>query len=219
MSDVSNYNDCQINIKALQTPAEMNITKGMKMGTVGIIHSNLTGPEYKPTQFNVGEKLIVEREPENLNDTNAIKVMTGNEVIGYLNRQDAIWLAPLMDAWLVELKAAPLHCGTDDGTPVEVIVKTTTRGDAMLSPNRDDSPQAVLHNSLLTVYFNLDKYSGETLKQVLLQYSTVMGDVKMLPETRLIFNIITTRMKELETRTVPGMNSKLMHLSPYKTIK
>ena len=66
---------------------------------------------------------------------------------------------------------------------------------------------------------NLDGYSRETLKKVLIQYSIAMGDVKMLPETQLIFNIITTRMKEIETGTVPGMNSKLMHLSPYRTIK
>lgn len=189
------------------------------MSTVGIIHSNLSEPKHKHSQINAGEKLIVEREPENEKDNNAIKVITGKEIIGYLNRQDAIWLAPLMDAWLVELKAAPLHYGSADGTPVELIVKTTTRGDSMLSPNRGDSPQAILHNSMLTVYFNLDGYSQETLKKVLLQYSSVMGDVQMLPETRLIFRIITTRMKELETRTVPGMNSKLMHLSPYKTIK
>jgi hypothetical protein len=200
-------------------PGEMNITKGMEMSTVGTIHSNLTGMEYSPSELKAGYKLSLEREPENLNDTNAIRVMTGSEIIGYLNRHDSLWLAPLMDAWLVELKAQPIACRNKAGMHLELTVKTTSNGDAILSPNREDSPQAVLHNSMLTVYFNLDGYSRETLKKVLIQYSTAMGDVKMLPETQLIFNIITTRMKELETRTVPGMNSKLMHLSPYKTIK
>ncbi len=188
------------------------------MSTVGIIHSHLAGIEYTPAQVKAGEKLILGREPENLNDTNAISVMNGSKKIGYLNRQDATWLAPLMDAWLVELKATPLHCGTDVGNPLELIVKTTSRGDAMLSPNRGDSPQAVLHNSMLTVYFNLDGYSRETLKKVLIQYSIATGDVKMLPETLLIFNIITTRMKELEYRLASDMNDRLMHVSPYKTI-
>ena len=189
------------------------------MSTVGTIHSHLTGFEYTSAQVNAGEKLTVEREPENLNDTNAIRVSNGSERLGYLNRQDSLWLAPLMDAWLVELKAQPLHCRNKASMHLELTVKTTSSGDAILSPNREDSPKAVLHNSMLTVYFNLDGYSRETLNEVLLQYSIAMGDVKMLPETQLIFNIITTRMKELETRTVPGMNSKLMHLSPYKTIK
>ena len=118
-----------------------------------------------------------------------------------------------------QMKTGLLNYGSTAGTPVELIVKTTSSGDAMLSPNRSDSPQAVLHNALLTVYFNLDGYSEDTLKTVLVQYSNVMGDVRLLSETQLIFNIITTRMKELEIRTVPGMNSKLMHLSPYKNIK
>ncbi len=196
-----------------------NITKGVKMSTVGIVHSHLTGLEYAPVQVNTGEKLMLEREPENRHDSNAIKVMNGSGRIGYLNRQDSIWLAPLMDGWLVELKATPLRNGHDSDMLVELIVKTTSRGEAMLSPNRGDSPQAVLHNSMLTVYFNLDGYSRETLKKVLSQYSSVAGEVKMLPATLLIFNIITTRMKELEYSLDPAINDRLMHVSPYKTIR
>ena len=197
----------------------MKIKKGVKMSTVGIIHIHLTGPEYVPVQINAGGKLMLEREPENRHDGNAIKVLDGGERIGYLNRQDAAWLAPLMDGWLVELKATPLRYGQGEGIPVELIVRTTSRGEAMLSPNRGDSPQAVLHNSMLTVYFNLAGYSRETLKEVLSQYSSVTGEVKMLPVTLLIFNIITTRMKELEYRLAPAINDRLKHVSPYKTIK
>ncbi|MFZ2654073.1 MAG: HIRAN domain-containing protein, partial [Victivallales bacterium] len=173
------------------------------------IHSHLAGLEYTFAQVQAGEKLILEREPENKHDSNAIKVMSGNERIGYLNRQDAFWLASLMDGGLIELKAAPLHHGSHTGTPVKLTIKTTSRGDSMLSPNRQDSPKAVLHNSLLTIYFNLDGYSCETLKKIISQYSTVMGDVLMLPETKLIFNIIMTRIKELENKPVPPMTDKL----------
>ncbi len=189
------------------------------MSTVGTIHSNLTGMEHTSAQLKAGYRLSLEREPGNRCDTNAIRVVNGRERLGYLNRQDSLWLAPLMDEWLIEMRAALMNYGSATITPVELTVKTTSKGDAMLSPNRGDFPQAVLHNSMLTVYFNLDGYSMETLKKVLIQYSIAMGDVKMLPETQLIFNIITTRMKELEIRTMPGMNSKLMYLSPYKTIK
>ena len=200
-------------------PLETNNIKGVIMSTLGTIHSNLTGIEYAPAQPKSGHRLSLEREPQNRCDSNAIKVINGSENFGYLNRQDSLWLAPLMDDWLVEMKAALLNCGSDVGTPVELTVKTTSRGDAMLSPNRDDSPQAVLHNALLTVYFNLDGYSRETLKTVLIQYSNVMGDVRLLPETQLIFNIIATRMKELEACLTTAMNVRLKHLSPYKTIK
>ena len=60
---------------------------------------------------------------------------------------------------------------------------------------------------------------GTIHKTVLIQYSNVMGDVRLLPETQLIFNIIATRMKELEACLTTAMNVRLKHLSPYKTIK
>ena len=189
------------------------------MSTVGTIHSNFSGMEHTSAQFKAGYRLSLEREPGNRHDTNAIKVINGSESLGYINRQDSLWLAPLMDDWLIEMKAALLNYGSVTGTPVELIVKTTSRGDSMLSPNRGDSPQAVLHNALLTVYFNLDGYSMDTLKKVLLQYSNVMGDVRLLPETQLIFNIIATRLKELEACLIAEMDGSLEHLSPYKTIK
>ncbi|MCX6984285.1 MAG: hypothetical protein NT118_05960 [Lentisphaerae bacterium] len=69
MSLSLNYNDCQIKIKAAQSPWKTNIIKGVKMSTVGTIQSNLTGMEYSPSQLKAGYKLSLEREPENLNDT------------------------------------------------------------------------------------------------------------------------------------------------------
>ncbi|MFA6290680.1 MAG: HIRAN domain-containing protein [Victivallales bacterium] len=191
--------------------------KGTKMETIGTVHSHLAGLEYTSAQVSAGEKLVLEREPENQYDNNAIKAMSGGERIGYLNRQDASWLAPLMDGDLIRLKAIVLQYGTHTGTPIELIIKTTSMGDAMLSPNRKDSPQAILHNSLLTVYFNLDRYSVDTLKKALLQYSTVVRDVHMLPETHLIFNIITTRIKEMEKKPAPVIGDKLREF--FKNIK
>jgi hypothetical protein len=179
------------------------------MKTIGTMHSHLAGIEYTSAQVHVGDNLILDREPENQHDKNAIKVINGKKRIGYLDRLDAFWLAPLMDGGLIELKGTPLNNGSHTGTLVELTIKITSRGETILSPNRKDSPQAAMHNSLLTVYFNLDGYSVETLKKVLLQYSTVVGDVQMLPETRLIFCIIMTRMMELQSRPAPDMSDKL----------
>lgn len=166
-----------------------------------------------------GDTLNIGRDAENLYDINAISVLKGSEIIGYLNQQDSVWLCPLMDGWLVELKGKLLHHCSDAGAPVELTVRTTGGGDAILKPSRKNCPEADLHNFLLTVYFKLGEYSSEMLKTVLHKYSTVMGDVRMLPQTHLIFNIIATRMKELESMHVSIMNNKLMNLSPYNTIK
>ena len=67
------------------------------MKTIGTMHSHLAGLEYTSAQVHVGDNLILDREPENQHDKNAIKVTNGKKRIGYLDRLDAFWLAPLMD--------------------------------------------------------------------------------------------------------------------------
>ena len=49
--------------------------------------------------------------------------------------------------------------------------------------------------------------------------TAVMGDVRLLPETQLIFNVIATRMKELEACLTTAMNVRLKHLPPFKGIR
>lgn len=47
-----------------------------------------------------GEALLIEREPENPYDSNAIKVLAPTEPpfqVGYISRQDAVWIADWLD--------------------------------------------------------------------------------------------------------------------------
>ena len=48
-----------------------------------------------------GETLSLEREPENRFDNNAIKILSrdGSLHIGYVNKDDAAWIAPELDAF------------------------------------------------------------------------------------------------------------------------
>jgi len=73
----------------------------------------LVGVNFRPieaqarvTQLEVGHVLALEREPENVYDTWAIKVIDPDTDIflGYIERYVAIDLAPLLD------EGAPSHC-------------------------------------------------------------------------------------------------------------
>ena len=45
-----------------------------------------------------GYKLTLRREPDNIHDRNAVKVISDRKHIGYLSREDAAEIAPLLDA-------------------------------------------------------------------------------------------------------------------------
>ena len=184
-----------------------------RMKTIGRIGSRLAGLEYSLGRVRTGDKLSLEREPGNPHDSNAIRVSCGESKIGYIERKDAAWIAPLLDAGLIGIKATPTVSGEHTGTPVELTVKTTCKGDTVIfSPNRDDSPQAVLHNSLLAVYLNIKSYSAETLKSVTQRLPYMSQGSGMLPETALIYRIILATIQKMENRPAPCMGGRLREI-------
>lgn len=49
--------------------------------------------------LHAGDRLVLEREPENAIGEDAIRVQTeGTEIVGYLPREISLWLAPALDA-------------------------------------------------------------------------------------------------------------------------
>jgi hypothetical protein len=62
---------------------------------------NIVGESYRQGEIKLcreGESLILKREPKNKYDKNAVAVLrkNGNQ-IGYISREDAIWLSEIMD--------------------------------------------------------------------------------------------------------------------------
>lgn len=50
---------------------------------------------------------VVEREPQNSFDRNAVKVLIAGQLVGYLSREDAARYAPAMDAAALEALPCP----------------------------------------------------------------------------------------------------------------
>lgn len=72
----------------------------------------------------VGDDLVLEREPDNIHDENAILVLSVDDTeLGYVPRQDAKLMAPLLDSG-AEAKATvkKLLTATDDGHIIPVVV-------------------------------------------------------------------------------------------------
>ena len=69
---------------------------------LGEITVTLAGTQYCDAAAEAGDKVHFEREPDNTHDRNAIRVENEDFAkIGYVPRQTAAWLTPLIDQGLV----------------------------------------------------------------------------------------------------------------------
>jgi hypothetical protein len=68
---------------------------------VSLVGTHFRPPEAKEyvSALAVGDELVLEREPENEYDQNAIRVLSSADGIhlGYLARDQAVWIAPYLD--------------------------------------------------------------------------------------------------------------------------
>lgn len=95
-----------------------------------------------------GEALTLRREPDNPHDGNAIAVMASHHVIGYVPRDDAAQLAPLLDAG--ESPKVQLHQltgGTAEYPLLGATICIAWRDQAMLTP-KPIRPDQITHASL-----------------------------------------------------------------------
>jgi len=85
-----------------------------------------------------GGRVILKREPENPYDENAVAVLREDgEKIGYLTRDNAVWVAEIMDeARQVEAKIERITGGTKDKPTRGVVIDVDT------TPLRTEKPQA-----------------------------------------------------------------------------
>lgn len=71
-----------------------------KFPNVSVVGMYFRGPHAKAwaEQVPIGEELFYEREPENPYDPSAIKIMYNLEHVGYVERGQAAFIAPHIDA-------------------------------------------------------------------------------------------------------------------------
>jgi len=85
-----------------------------------------------------GDRVILKREPENPHDEKAVAVLREDgETIGYLSRDNAVWVARVMDEGKqVEAKIKRILGGTTDKPTPGVVIDVDT------TPLKTEKPQA-----------------------------------------------------------------------------
>lgn len=88
-------------IKSASQPIVNKRKNESQMGPVTVIQSSIAGKRYQESvEMAVGETVLLERDPENPFDPNAIKVLQPEtkKQLGYVPRAHALELAALMDS-------------------------------------------------------------------------------------------------------------------------
>jgi len=98
---------------------------------MGVYTLNIVADSYRQEEIGrcqEGENLILRREPMNRYDVNAVAVLRGNgEQIGYLSRDDAEWVARIMDDGNeVEARIKWVTGGTQDKAFYDVVIDINT---------------------------------------------------------------------------------------------
>jgi len=117
-------------------------------GSLGEFCTEIVGVQHHDGEARQGEAVVLQREPGNPHDKNAVRVDNSKgEHVGYLPREVADWLAPLLDAGKVRLEGTAQAATNDEDdrsssfrVPLELKVSLLEAGSSILE--RSASPQS-----------------------------------------------------------------------------
>lgn len=135
--------------------------------------------------------LPCERQPDNLNDPDAIAVYAprGGR-IGHLPRHDAAYLAPLLDRGAIRL-AARLAAADDPlgRAPIRLEVWAAERADT-LAGQAVGTAEAVWHGQLLSLWQNRSRYTHQALDAFRSAIRDFAHSGRLWPETQLFYRLL-----------------------------
>jgi len=178
----------------------MKATEGGRRQLLGEIETHIVGGQYHDATVRPGEHVSLEREPENEHDPNAIRVENGRcDTLGYLPRERAAWLAPLMDTDEVRVEGyVPEQAEpAADRCPLTIMVVLGSKGHRFLRPNRPRNRQDLVHQTVRRAYKDAQGYRDPGLVSELAEALKPLTAQELHPKTHLLLALIPGLAKEL----------------------
>ncbi|MGO9114040.1 MAG: ARPP-1 family domain-containing protein [Thermoguttaceae bacterium] len=176
---------------------------------LGEIETEIVGMQHKAKVL-PGEQINLEREAKNTHDRHAIRVENGQfESVGYLPRNMASWLAPLIDQGKIHLDGyVPQESKADEETsrcPVNLMVFQSENGRLLLERAEPHEELEALHQTVLHAYQDAQGYRNSELILGLARGLRPLEKQELLPETRLLLALLPRMAHEL--RMSQGMKT------------
>jgi len=183
---------------------------------LGVIETEIVGMQYYEATVRPGEKIHLEREPENPYDRHAIRVENASfQPVGHLPRKVAAWLAPLLDAgeiWVegeTKRGVAPKY----GALPVLLSVYLCRKGMHILCSNADPrNDQEMYHQIALQVWQSATAWTRPWLiRQAQARLEHLGGD-SLLPKTRLLLALLSGLARTATERKKGSILSRLREI-------
>ncbi|HOJ59079.1 MAG TPA: HIRAN domain-containing protein [bacterium] len=179
----------------------MNPTDAVNEKYLGEIRTRLAGCQYVAGEVQPGDILHLERELDNPHDPNAILVRNPDFArVGYISREMARWIAPLIDRGALWLEAqVPADWNPDPfrrhaGFPAELKVYLTRQGFAILEPVENPATDIeALHETIREVFVKLDTYKNPDVIWGLSKRLEKMAVRDVAPETHLLLALFPAK--------------------------
>lgn len=155
--------------------------------------SKITGIRYHTgAKAAPGRRIRLRREPENPHDANAIAVFNHRGVqVGYLPREEAAWLAPLLDQGAVRIGGRAAKAADGYTLDVTLIVRARPGYAADVSAmDTGDTCEAVLHNFAALLWQERENYSHLTVFETLNSLKVALNQREPSPRTQLLLRMV-----------------------------
>ena len=182
---------------------------------LGELGAEIVGRRPHQAEIGPGEHLNIEREAENPDDKDAIRVENDwLQTAGYLPRSVASWLAPLIDSGKIRIEgyvpadlARPLPA-VPERAPVTLMVFLTHSGRSIIELGGAPDKRNALHELALEAYHKAQTFADPA---ALLDYVASLEPLSredLLPETRLVLALIPAMTRETRAaKTIQALSA------------
>jgi hypothetical protein len=172
-------------------------SKNVQDEYLGVLRLSMAGTQYHDAVVTNSETVILEREPHNAYDANAIVVQNqAFEKVGYVPRRIAAWMANLVDCGKLQIVGyipdAPPIAGKS--IPLNVRLYLTTKGKDILHPQEPyQAANQILHSVMLAAYRQAQSCSSQQVLRGLVERLYRLLDRDTSPETHLLFSLLRAK--------------------------
>jgi hypothetical protein len=187
---------------------------------LGEIETEIVGAQYHQATLQPGEQANLERDRKNAPGRRAILVENGHcEPVGYLPRQIAHWLAPLVDRGQIHLDGYMPQISRKAGRcPLVVMVFQGENGQHLLEKAEPHNEREALHQTVLQAYQSAQAYRDPKAIKGLVRGLRPLEKQKLLPETRLLLALLPRLTHEMRASQGIGTMAKFRNLLSTLTI-
>ncbi len=159
-----------------------------------MLASRIAGTMYYEAQCKAGEQVFFSREPANKYDERAIGIQNEDfQKAGYVPREEAYWLAPLLDAGQIRLtgRIASPDTPANPDSELEISLYLTPKGEVLLAPfPTPATEEEALHNLLLEAWKQSEEAGLPKVAKGLASRLKSLLNRESLPQSQLALQLI-----------------------------